>query len=119
MNDLPAGRVKIMTWNIWWRFGPDWKDRHTGLLETLRQVGADVALQEVWGSATTTQAHEFAESTWDAGRLWRRPTHRYLMCHGRRKMISNLLGLGILSRWPISQLRQVKRCRHGTAALHQ
>jgi endonuclease/exonuclease/phosphatase family metal-dependent hydrolase len=62
MNDLPAGRVKIMTWNIWWRFGPHWQDRQAGLLQTLRQVDADVvALQEVWGSVTTSQAHEFAD----------------------------------------------------------
>lgn len=50
MSDLPAGRARMMTWNIWWRFGPRWQDRQHGLLETLRAVDADVvALQEVWG----------------------------------------------------------------------
>jgi endonuclease/exonuclease/phosphatase family metal-dependent hydrolase len=54
-------QVRAMTWNIWWRFGPRWQDRQHGLLETLRAVDADVvALQEVWGTAETTQAHEFA-----------------------------------------------------------
>jgi endonuclease/exonuclease/phosphatase family metal-dependent hydrolase len=50
-----------MTWNIWWRFGPRWQDRQHGLVEALRAMDADVvALQEVWGKAETTQAHEFA-----------------------------------------------------------
>ena len=41
---------------------PCWQDRQDGVLETLRGVDADVvALQEVWGTAETTQAHEFAD----------------------------------------------------------
>ena len=61
MESVVGGRVRVMTWNIWWRFGPRWRDRQPALLETLRQVDPDVvALQEVWGSDETTQADEFA-----------------------------------------------------------
>jgi endonuclease/exonuclease/phosphatase family metal-dependent hydrolase len=48
MESVVGGRVRVMTWNIWWRFGPRWRDRQPALLETLRQVDPDVvALQEV------------------------------------------------------------------------
>jgi endonuclease/exonuclease/phosphatase family metal-dependent hydrolase len=48
MESVVGGRVRVMTWNIWWRFGPRWRGRQPALLETLRQVDPDVvALQEV------------------------------------------------------------------------
>ena len=47
----PAARM--MTWNVWWRFGPCWRNREPGLVHTLREADSDVvALQEVWGSYT-------------------------------------------------------------------
>jgi endonuclease/exonuclease/phosphatase family metal-dependent hydrolase len=55
--------VRVMTWNVWWRFGPRWEDRQPGLLATLDQFRPDVlALQEVWGTSDTTQADELAEA---------------------------------------------------------
>jgi endonuclease/exonuclease/phosphatase family metal-dependent hydrolase len=51
-----------LTWNVWWRFGPAWQDRQPALLRCLRQANADVvALQECWGTAAASQAHEFAQ----------------------------------------------------------
>jgi endonuclease/exonuclease/phosphatase family metal-dependent hydrolase len=55
--------IRVMTWNIWWRFGPRWRDRQPGIRETLTQVRPDVvALQEVWAGDGTTQAHELADA---------------------------------------------------------
>jgi endonuclease/exonuclease/phosphatase family metal-dependent hydrolase len=55
--------VRAMTWNVWWRFGPHWRDRQPGIRETLTRVGPDVvALQEVWAGDGTTQAHELADA---------------------------------------------------------
>src|SRR5918994_523367 len=46
--DLIDTRLRVATWNVWWRFGP-WQERQPAIAETLRQLGADViALQEVW-----------------------------------------------------------------------
>ncbi len=98
-----------MTWNIWWRFGPRWQDRQHGLVETLRAVDADVvALQEVWGTAETTQAHDFAgqlglhaafaaPSYPPAPEAPSAPDHEGVA-----------IGLGLLRRWPITSLRQVE-----------
>jgi endonuclease/exonuclease/phosphatase family metal-dependent hydrolase len=109
MSDPPAGRARVMTWNLWWRFGPRWQDRQHGLVDTLRATDADVAaLQEVWGTTDTTQAHQFA------GQLGRHagfaapsyppapepptsPDHQGVA-----------IGLGLVRRWPITSLRQVE-----------
>ncbi|MFB9378098.1 endonuclease/exonuclease/phosphatase family protein [Kineococcus gynurae] len=49
-NDA-AGRVRILTWNVWWRFG-DWRARREVLLDVIRDADPDVVgLQEVWGFA--------------------------------------------------------------------
>ena len=40
--------ARVLTWNLWWHFGP-WEARQPAILETLRRVDADVVcLQEVW-----------------------------------------------------------------------
>jgi endonuclease/exonuclease/phosphatase family metal-dependent hydrolase len=63
VSDGPTCHLRVMTWNLWWRFGPHWTDRQHGIRQTLRAVDADlVALQEVWGGAETTQAHELGAS---------------------------------------------------------
>ena len=47
--DLIDTRLRVATWNVWWRFGP-WTERQPAIAETLRRIDADViALQEVWG----------------------------------------------------------------------
>jgi len=39
---------RVMTWNIWWRFG-DWQRREPAIVETIRRQQADaVCLQETW-----------------------------------------------------------------------
>jgi endonuclease/exonuclease/phosphatase family metal-dependent hydrolase len=46
--DLIDTRLRVATWNVWWRFGP-WTERQPAIAETLRRIDADViALQEVW-----------------------------------------------------------------------
>jgi endonuclease/exonuclease/phosphatase family metal-dependent hydrolase len=90
-DGLIETRLRVLTWNVWWRFGP-WESRQPAIAATLRRIDADViALQEVWGEAGGTgQAaelagalgfeHAYAEG-FDAGEA--------------------LFGNAILSRWPI------------------
>ncbi len=40
--------LRVMTWNLWWRFGPWWR-RQPAIGQVLADAGADViGLQEVW-----------------------------------------------------------------------
>lgn len=84
--------LKVLTWNVWWRFGP-WEERRDAIAKSLVDIDADIiALQEVWSDKDTNFAAELAE------RLGFQ--HVYENC-----MDVGDLGFGnaILSRWPITQ----------------
>jgi endonuclease/exonuclease/phosphatase family metal-dependent hydrolase len=116
--DGPACAARVMTWNIWWRFGPRWRDRQPGVVDTLRTVNSDVvALQEVWATADTTQAHEFAEqlgmhAAFAAPALPPPPVPAE-----NDDQVGVRMGIGLLSRWPIRTARPVEMpARHRTPA---
>jgi endonuclease/exonuclease/phosphatase family metal-dependent hydrolase len=108
MTDGRAERVRVMTWNVWWRFGPHWRDRQPGLLSTLRGVDADiVALQEVWGTSEATQADDLAAEL-GMQATFAQPSYPpapYPASDPDHNGIS--LGLGLLSRWQILGVRKV------------
>ena len=55
--------LRVMTWNLWWRFGP-WRERQGAIAAVVAAVDADVLLlQEVWGEGGTSSAHLLAEAT--------------------------------------------------------
>jgi endonuclease/exonuclease/phosphatase family metal-dependent hydrolase len=46
--------MRVMTWNVWWRFGDRWRARQDAILATLAAAEPDiVGLQEVWGTGPT------------------------------------------------------------------
>jgi hypothetical protein len=54
--------MRVMTWNLLWRFGDDWRARGHGILSTLQDLRPDIAgLQEVWATAEATQAAVLAD----------------------------------------------------------
>ena len=53
--------VRLMTWNLWWKFGP-WEERQDPILDEIRRVDADVvSLQEVWATDGDDQAQILAD----------------------------------------------------------
>ncbi|WP_217171442.1 endonuclease/exonuclease/phosphatase family protein [Streptomyces sp. AC512_CC834] len=92
--------MRVVTWNLWWRFGP-WADRQKAILAVLRELRPDVVgLQEVW-------AVEGGENLagWLAGELG-------LHCawapspapeRWQRRIGDDTVGIGtaVLSRWPV------------------
>lgn len=80
----------MLTWNLWWRFGP-WEKRQPAIAETLRRVDADVvALQEVWAAGEEEQAAALAE-----------PLGFHHFYAARADNDGVRFGNAILSRWPI------------------
>lgn len=87
--------MRVMTWNIWGRFGP-WLSRKEAIMATLADVRPDLCgLQEVWSVGKQNLAADLAER---------------LGMHWRWEMASRAepgsddevcIGNAILSRWPI------------------
>ena len=85
-------RLRVLTWNIWWRFGP-WERRRPAIAATLAQLGAAViALQEVWSDETTNLAADLAAEL----------GYHHVFASG---MDFKGFGFGnaLLSRWPIAR----------------
>jgi endonuclease/exonuclease/phosphatase family metal-dependent hydrolase len=87
-------RLTIVSWNLWWRFGP-WAARQPAIAATLQRIAPDiVCLQEVWEERDgVRQAGQLAAALGD-----------YHVAHADGvglDFASETLGNSILSRWPI------------------
>ncbi len=84
-------RLRVMSWNLWWRFGP-WQERAPAIAATLAREGADIiCLQEVWDDGARNFAAELA------GELG----YAHAWAPGARPNGIHM-GNAILSRWPIA-----------------
>lgn len=86
--------MRVMTWNLWWRFGP-WEARQPAIVETLRRVDADiVCLQEVFETRDgESQPREIADAL----------GYQYVAAAGLGLDVAEVsFGNAILSRWPIT-----------------
>ncbi len=90
--------MRVMTWNVWWRFG-EWEQRREAILAELRRRRPDVVgLQEVWQADGENLAGWLAERLgmhW-AWAEWERPER----WHARLGAEVGI-GVAVLSRWPV------------------
>ncbi|BEL03383.1 endonuclease/exonuclease/phosphatase family protein [Actinoplanes sichuanensis] len=94
MNDDAATRhtIRVMTWNLWWRFGPDRAARQAGIRAVLTESRPDVlALQETWPG----QADELAD-TLGMHAVFAGPSYPAAPADQEFE-----LGIAVLTRWPI------------------
>ncbi|MGA9277581.1 endonuclease/exonuclease/phosphatase family protein, partial [Ilumatobacter sp.] len=85
--------MRVMTWNLWWHFGP-WEERQGLIIETIRTVDPDiVCLQEVWSDEHTDQLDDLAAS---------------LGFHATRTdpvfYSGQSFGNAVMSRWPLERI---------------
>ena len=99
-------QLRAMTWNVWWRFGPRWRDRQPALLATMTRFTPDVlALQEVWSASDGTQADEFAHAL-GLHAAFAGPSYPAAPDPAGQPDHEQIdLGLALLSRWPILDRR--------------
>ncbi len=84
--------MRILSWNLWWRYGP-WEQRREAIAATLAQARPDLCgLQEVWGAPGENLAAELA------GRLGM----HWCWAEAARGREGLSIGNAILSRWPIA-----------------
>jgi endonuclease/exonuclease/phosphatase family metal-dependent hydrolase len=100
--------MRVVTWNVWWRFGADWLSRQDRILDELAGLQPDlVGLQECWGGGDgRTQAHELAaalglHAAFAAPSL--PPAPNPPETPDQRGVE---VGVGLLSRWPIVGLAE-------------
>jgi endonuclease/exonuclease/phosphatase family metal-dependent hydrolase len=89
--------MRVVTWNLWWRFGP-WEARQPAILETLRRLDPDVVcLQETWETRSgESQPRALADAL----------GYRHVYAAGLGlDMAEESMGNAILSRWPIAGAR--------------
>jgi len=95
-DGLIETKLRVLTWNIWWRYGP-WESRRAVIVETLRQLDCDViALQEVWQDDETNLAAELASEL-----------GYYHVFASSMEREGFGFGNAILSRWPINHSETV------------
>jgi endonuclease/exonuclease/phosphatase family metal-dependent hydrolase len=93
-GQLVESTIRIVTWNVWGRFGDDWKERQAGIEEVLFEAGPDVVcLVEAWRQGEKNQPELIAE------RL-ELPHHHFAGDWEREDWVS---GVGFVSRWPMSE----------------
>ena len=81
--------LRVMTWNLWWRFGP-FELRRPAIVEVIRAADPDVVcLQEVWSDGSADEADRIAAAT---GMTAVRTTP--MLYNGQS------FGNAVLSRWP-------------------
>lgn len=95
--------IRVMTWNVWWRFGGNWQEREHGLIEVLRALDPDVVgIQECWGETDRTQADVFAAALGGHAAFV-----EVDLPPAAPEGDGATMGLGLVSRWPISAVERV------------
>ena len=94
---MSDGPLRVMTWNLWWRFGP-WEQRHPAIVETIRHAAPDVVcLQEVWATEESDQLDVLG------GALGMFTIRDDPVFHG-----GLAFGNAVMSRWPLERIGFVR-----------
>jgi endonuclease/exonuclease/phosphatase family metal-dependent hydrolase len=84
---LTGGRLRVLTWNVWWRFGP-WEERQPAIAATIQRLDPDiVCLQETWPEAVDALASRLGF---------------HQVCASRIDFDGVPFGNAVLARWPLA-----------------
>ena len=94
---LTESTIRVVTWNVWGRYGADCEARQAGLERTLEQTAPDlVCLVEAWRQGESTQPGRVAARLGLAH-------HRFV---GEWEQEDWVSGIGFVSRWPMTEPRR-------------
>jgi endonuclease/exonuclease/phosphatase family metal-dependent hydrolase len=94
---LASSTIRVVTWNVWGRYGADCEARQAALEQTLEQTAPDVVcLVEAWRQGDSTQPGRVA------ARLGL-DHHRFVGDWEQEDWVS---GIGFVSRWPMTEPRR-------------
>ena len=85
--------LRIMTWNLWWHFGP-WERRQPLIIDAIRDAAPDVVcLQEVWSDEDDDQLDHVADTL-----------EMYAVRSDPVFWNGQSFGNAIMSRWPVERI---------------
>lgn len=94
---LAESTIRMVTWNVWGRYGADCEARQAALEQTLEQTSPDlVCLVEAWRQGDSTQPGRVAARLGLAH-------HRFV---GEWEQEDWVSGIGFVSRWPMTEPRR-------------
>jgi endonuclease/exonuclease/phosphatase family metal-dependent hydrolase len=94
---LASSTIRVVTWNVWGRYGADCEARQAALEQALEQVAPDlVCLVETWRQGDSTQPGRVAARLGLAH-------HRFVGDWEQEDWVS---GIGFVSRWPMTEPRR-------------
>jgi endonuclease/exonuclease/phosphatase family metal-dependent hydrolase len=107
-----------MTWNVWWRFGGNWRERESAILATLEAYRPDVVgLQEAWIGDGTSQPERLGDAlSMDSAVIPASlPPAPDPIEFPDQKNIT--VGIGLISRWRIvtTEIRELPHEQRGGA----
>jgi endonuclease/exonuclease/phosphatase family metal-dependent hydrolase len=105
-GSLVESTIRVVTWNVWGRYGADCEARQAALEQTLEQTAPDlVCLVEAWRQGDSTQPGRVAARLGLAH-------HRFVGDWQQEDWVS---GVGFVSRWPMTEpLRRPLRAEDGS-----
>jgi endonuclease/exonuclease/phosphatase family metal-dependent hydrolase len=94
---LASSTIRVVTWNVWGRYGADCEARQAALEQMLEQTAPDlVCLVEAWRQGDSTQPGRVAARLGLAH-------HRFV---GEWEQEDWVSGIGFVSRWPMTEPRR-------------
>jgi endonuclease/exonuclease/phosphatase family metal-dependent hydrolase len=99
---LAESTIRVVTWNVWGRYGPDREARQAALEQTLEQAAPDlVCLVEAWRQGDSTQPGRVAARLGLAH-------HRFAGDWEQKDWDQEdwVSGIGLVSRWPMTEPRR-------------
>lgn len=98
-----------MTWNVWWRFGGNWREREPGLAGVIAEQNPDVlGLQECWATDGRTQAGVLADAIGAESAFVPVGPPPIPDPPEDATQFGVQMGLGLVSRWPIESVERVQ-----------
>jgi len=95
--------MRVVTWNVWWRFGGRWAEREPRIAAALARHSPDlVSLQETWGTAHSSQPRALAERLGLAGSAFVPTSLPPVPAEPEGpEQVGVAMGIGLVSRWPL------------------
>jgi endonuclease/exonuclease/phosphatase family metal-dependent hydrolase len=94
--------MRVMTWNVFWRFGGDWREREPGITATVKAYRPDLlGLVETWAGDGTSQPVRIAEQLGMHATFTRTSLPPEPDPVEYPEQTGMAMGIGLVSRWPV------------------